>query len=229
MAIHIMIPEKGAKIDAATGFEGTNDRIETMAMSKNTYASAIGISSEIKSIKLKNNHSSAAVAALTEDLDSLGGTITSDIDKKGPVPQMSPAAGNQMHFEKSQSGRLINIMGGEILKFPCQQQGSFTPAEMAADVTYHNNISGMGQFIGRSVVRSSYSASLQPVSFTASSSRIDDVMEVLKTLREGPTYFRVDGPGGKIFVWYGWTDAEPSVSYTGELDRMTISMDLTVI
>lgn len=233
MAISILIPETNPEdIENKDGFSEDKQTVKDTVLRGTTYDQLTipegdGTSSITFSSKKQN------VFALTKDSkvkEDGGGYFTeSGLWGAGLQAHYKPES-KQPTFEQGQDGKrfLINVMHGDLLEFPCQSAGSFAPAELNPKITYSSNNSTMGQFLGRSVFRESLGVSLKPVTFQASETRINDVIKLLRTLREGPTYFIVDGPGGAKWIWYGWTKQEPSVSYTGVIDMMQISLQLEV-
>lgn len=120
---------------------------------------------------------------------------------------------------------VVNVAIGHVYEYPCVANGSFTPAAFNVSTTYHNNISEKGLFIGRSVVRKSSSVSIQPLSFRASAERMGEVLDMFDSMRKHAVYVHHE-VGGENFVYYGWTDNDPSFQYIGEGREVEISFNL---
>src|SRR5699024_7195221 len=120
---------------------------------------------------------------------------------------------------------VVNVALGRVYEYPCVANGSFTPAPFNVSTTYHNNISEKGLFIGRSVVRKSSSVSIQPLSFRDDAERMGEVLDMFDSMRGHAVYVHHE-IGGENFVYYGWTDNDPSFQYIGEGREVEISFNL---
>lgn len=118
---------------------------------------------------------------------------------------------------------IINIAYGLCYEFPCIENSSLAPAEFNPTITYNNNISQRGAFIGRTVVRKSSSLDIRPLSFVADATRRDEVLQMLAEIETRAFYvhYKVNSVD---YVNYGWLDETPTIEYVGDEEYMRISI-----
>lgn len=165
---------------------------------------------------------SGQMAVLVSGSMSITGTVSSPTgeDRKA----MWLGIGSDLLWDSASNASIVNLAVGTVYEFPDLPAAPFEPQNVQTQ--YSNSVSVSGEYIGRSVVRKSRAVSIKPLSFSASSAQWDDLNGVIRGLRSGPAYFLVDGPSGLQHVYYGWTEREPSIQYNGDIDQMTIKIDL---
>lgn len=153
-------------------------------------------------------------------------TIVSNSDGFPVALVFSPTLSVQLNASGA-SPLAITMYAGTAYDYPEIPNGNFTPPNFNSDVTYNNNISGMGEFVGRSVVRRASSVGIQTLAFRAQKSQLDDVYKMLEEMREAP-FFLQHKANGVEYSYYGWTSGEPQLSYVGQIDYVQIQFDMTV-
>ena len=122
-------------------------------------------------------------------------------------------------------GRVIHFAPCTRHHFPSLSKEDWTPDVFSEDVTYHNNMSGTGQFIGRSVIRRSRSVAVRPISFHAPVERMEELQTLAKSMEAAPFYVKVRAPFS-TYVMYGWTENPPVVSYSSDFGQATMSFNM---
>lgn len=125
----------------------------------------------------------------------------------------------------SLNGRVIHFAPCDRYEFPGLQNSDWTPDVFNDEVTYHNNTSGTGQFIGRSIVRRSRTVSIQPISFNAPVERMQELRLLATKMEQAPFYVKVCAPYAD-YVVYGWTEKAPQISYTSDYGQVTFSFSM---
>lgn len=165
---------------------------------------------------------SGQMAVLISGAMSIAGAVSSPTGEDRKALWLG--VGSDLYWTSASNASIVNLSVGTVYDFPNLPAAQFNPQRV--ETRYSNTISVSGEYIGRSVVRKSRGVSIKPLSFSASSAQWDDLNSVMKGLRSGPAYFLVDGPSGLQHVYYGWTEQEPSTQYNGDVDQMTIQIDL---
>lgn len=213
----ILVPNRNLSISSASGTTATGSALEDKALSFQTYKSdALSASG---SVTLSTSGDMAALYS--------GALTATGIEPETPT-QKTPiwlGSGSSFSWSGASNSSLINLAQGTVYDFPSLPDAAFEPRSI--QTRYHNNLSETGEWIGRSVVRQSAGVSMKPLQFLASNAnQWDDVAAVLEAMRTAPVYVLVDTPNNTHEVYYGWTEGEPVVQYTGVLDYMSISFDL---
>src|SRR5699024_6308737 len=120
---------------------------------------------------------------------------------------------------------IINFSGGEPYEFPCIENTQLSPAQFNKDVVYNNNISSKGHFLGRTAVRRGATVTLEPLSFIATTDRMNEILELFEKLETRACYVHYK-VADKDFVHYGWTESEPSYQYTADEEYVQVSFTL---
>lgn len=103
------------------------------------------------------------------------------------------------------NGRIIHFAPCERHEFDGLANEAWTPAELNHDVTYHNNMSESGEFIGRNVVRRGRSTAIEPLSVYAPPERLQELYDIARAMEQTPVYVRVLAPHS-VYVYFGWVD-----------------------
>jgi|SRR5690625_1243483 len=120
---------------------------------------------------------------------------------------------------------LINIAYGNAYEFPCIENTQLSPAQFNKDVVYNNNISSKGHFLGRTAVRRGATVTLEPLSFIATTDRMNEILELFEKLETRACYVHYK-VADKDFVHYGWTESEPNYRYTADEEYVQVSFTL---
>lgn len=191
---------------------GQAELAETLA-SPLTYRSAITNGTVTPSV-------SGYMAAYGEGVATLADSISSSVKGK-----LNAFVTDSIKSTASLSGRVIHFAPCTQYSFPGLAKESWTPDVFNEDVTYHNNISGTGQFIGRSVIRKSRSVNVSPISFNAPVSKMSEIRTMLNAMEKAPFYVRVCAPYSD-YVIYGWIEKTPQVQYSADYGQVTISFSM---
>ena len=124
------------------------------------------------------------------------------------------------------NGQVIHLAPCERYEFPPLTNTEWTPLEFNKQVKYSNNVSAAGEFIGRSIVRTGRSVKVEPLSITAPVERMNELKLLADHMRQAPFYVRMMAPMGAVYCVYGWTDKEPSISYSTDYSQVNFSFEL---
>lgn len=167
-----------------------------------------------------NPSASGFMCAYGEGSNLLDGGVTSPVSEK-----LNAWVSDNVTSTARLSGRVIHFAPCTRYEFDGLEKSSWTPDVFNEDVTYHNNMSSTGQFIGRSIVRASKTVAINPISFNAPISRLAEVQAMIKAMRAAPFYVKVCAPYAE-YVTYGWTEKEPKIQYLDDFGQMTISFSM---
>lgn len=120
---------------------------------------------------------------------------------------------------------LINTAYGNAYEFPCIENTQLSPAQFNKDVVYNNNISSKGHFLGRTAVRRGATVTLEPLSFIATTDRMNEILELFEKLETRACYVHYK-VADKDFVHYGWTENDPKYRYTADEEYVQVSFTL---
>lgn len=210
--MRILIPDSYI-ITASSGLDKSGPALLDAISNDQTYKSASVLGSG--SVSVNSQRTMAAFFG--------GGVVPAGIVPPARQGKFAAWFGETNTASWTGTGELIHLASGTAYDFPALPASEFTPRQY--DTTFTNNISGMGEFLGRSVVRRGLTVSLAPMSFSCDASRFSDVDKVVQAMRTGCVYVLADTPAGQE-VYYGWTEQEPEVKYTGDVSQASISFSL---
>jgi len=130
----------------------------------------------------------------------------------------------RLHFYKQAPGvaKIINVMLGQYLEFERCLMKSHAPAPYQRNNEFITNLSGNGQFIGRSLIKKGVESSINFDMITASWGRADFQRFVESAINKA--YYLSWNPSEyPNEVVFGWTDEDIGISYTGDGALMSAS------
>lgn len=204
-------------ISASTGLADTGATLETLLKDGRTYKKSAVTSNG--SITLSAAQTDIAIAYQDLTIDGSG------VGDKGAVMLH---ATDTINFTAGSNPSVVALYAGTAWEWPCLPRASFAPANFSNQVTYHNNIAGMGEFIGRSVIRTSATVGIQPLRFHGTEAQLVDLFAMFKAMRAAPFFVEHAAPGGLTYTYYGWTTEEPKANYNGNMDHMEFILSMSV-
>lgn len=124
------------------------------------------------------------------------------------------------------NGRVIHLAPCAKYEFPDLENNAWSPLEFNEQVKYHNNMSGTGEFIGRSIVRSGRTVSVTPLSFNAPIGKMNELETIKKAMQKAPFYVKMLAPNGAVYCVYGWTEDEPTINYLPDYGQVSFSFKM---
>lgn len=205
-------------ISSSSGLADTTTALEFILKDGRTYKSSAA--SAAGNITLS---ASATDLALAYQGMTVNGAIADNAKGAAMVHSAS-----SISWTSGSNAAAVVLYAGTAYDFPALPNAAFTPATFSDVTTYHNSISGMGEFVGRSVIRSGQAAQIKPLSFIADGSKLTEIRKMLDEMKEAPFFVEHDAPDGKVYTYYGWTDSDPKVSYIGTLNYVDVSFAMKV-
>lgn len=160
------------------------------------------------------------MCAYGEGLNLLAGASKSSVPSK-----LNAFVSESSGSSAALSGRVIHFAPCTRYAFPGLEKADWSPDVFRDDIVYHNNMSGTGQFIGRSIIRRGRDMSVAPISFNAPASRMVEIRAMLDAMEKAPFYVKVCAPYA-TYVVYGWTTGTPNVSYSADFGQVTVSFSM---
>lgn len=127
------------------------------------------------------------------------------------------------------AGYIVHLAPCDAYHMPSLPAETFQIPHLNPKTTYSNNISGRGEFIGRSVVRRGESVSIKPMSFACPVSRLAELKQLKDDLQRGLFYVEVKVPDGGAVIMCGWTSDDPSINYIGDMTQVELSFSMEIV
>ena len=161
------------------------------------------------------------ICAYGQGNNLLGGATTSSVKEK-----LNAWCKGVSDNQAAMNGRIIHMAPCERYEFDNLANEDFKPLEFGVDVTYHNSISGTGQFIGRSVVRKRRKVKINVLSYASTVSKMSQVKTILEAMIGAPFYVQTPLPEGGNQCVYGWIEQTPTVEYLTDYGQASLSFEM---
>ena len=155
-----------------------------------------------------------------------GASLLADAGTSSVQEKLNAWCGQDSAISAELDGRVVHFAPCTRYEFDNLANEDFKPLEFGVDVTYHNSISGTGQFIGRSVVRKRRKVKINVLSYGSTVQKMNEVKTILDAMIGAPFYVQTPLPEAGNQCVYGWIESTPEVNYLTDYGQASLSFEM---